>query len=59
MFQVFILPKMEKYLRIFKKNLMKQDIIYKSFDFNSFDFGIPQNRKRVIIMGFKKGLNVE
>ncbi|MGO1653083.1 DNA cytosine methyltransferase [Senegalia sp. (in: firmicutes)] len=30
----------------------------KSYDFNSFDFGIPQNRKRVIIMGFKKGLNV-
>ncbi len=23
----------------------------KSYDFNSFDFGIPQNRKRVIIMG--------
>lgn len=30
----------------------------KSYDFNSFDFGIPQNRKRVIIMGLKKGLNV-
>ena len=26
---------------------------------NSKDFGVPQNRKRVIIMGFKKGLNVD
>lgn len=30
-----------------------------SFDFNSFDFGVPQNRKRVIIMGLKKGLKVK
>lgn len=30
-----------------------------SFDFNSFDFGVPQNRKRVIIMGFKKGMDVD
>ncbi|SNS70173.1 DNA (cytosine-5)-methyltransferase 1 [Anaerovirgula multivorans] len=28
----------------------------KAYDFNAFDFGVPQNRKRVIIMGFRNDL---
>lgn len=39
-----------------KEKLGNAGYSIKAYDFNAFNFGIPQNRKRVIIMGFRNDL---
>ncbi|MCE3226992.1 MAG: DNA-cytosine methyltransferase [Bacteroidetes bacterium] len=46
------------YLENMKKLFLKKGYIFKLFTISANDFGVLQNRKRIIIIGWKKGLKI-